>query len=256
MEGDRSFSLLGDRAVVITLGDTIDSLTHVAVARLFKHLTNDPITGVVELVPTYNALTVYYDPLKLALQHGERPFDHVCARLKERMAQLVSSEGNREERVSKVVNGNDHKMSLDVDDGEHVVTIPVCYDERLAPDLSYVANYHQTSIDNIIRLHSEGEYIVSMIGFMPGFPYLSGLSHQLATPRHDRPRPRVVAGSVGIAGLQTGIYPFTSPGGWQIIGRTPLTLFDSTRTVPSVLAFGDRVCFEPITWDEFNGWGR
>lgn len=137
-----------------------------------------------------------------------------------------------------------------------IMNIPVCYDPSCAPDLAAVAKMHGIDAETVIRLHTEPTYRVQFIGFMPGFGYLTGLPPLLATPRLETPRVRVPAGSVGIAGDQTGIYPRESPGGWRLVGRTPLVLFDARRPRASLLAAGDRVRFVPISLAEFEGHAR
>ncbi len=132
------------------------------------------------------------------------------------------------------------------------VEIPVCYDSSCAPDAAGVARIHGITPDELIRLHAGAEYIVQFIGFVPGFGYLSGLPDRLNTPRLDTPRTRVPAGSVGIAADQTGVYPGNTAGGWRLIGRTPLRMFDPGREKPSLLRRGDRVRFVPITLSEFS----
>lgn len=133
-----------------------------------------------------------------------------------------------------------------------LIEIPVCYDASFAPDAAEVARLHDITPVELIQLHCAAEYVVQFIGFVPGFGYLSGLPAQLITPRLDAPRPRVPAGSVGIAGDQTGVYPGNTAGGWRLIGRTPLRMFDPGRERPSLLARGDRVRFVPISLAEFG----
>lgn len=133
-----------------------------------------------------------------------------------------------------------------------LIEIPVCYDPELGADLEAVATHHTLAVEELVRLHSSAAYTVGFVGFMPGFAYLHGLPRELATPRLQSPRARVPAGSVGIAGDQTGVYPSASPGGWQLIGRTPLRMFDAARSQPSLLAMGDRVRFVPITRAQFD----
>ncbi|MBX6395501.1 MAG: 5-oxoprolinase subunit PxpB, partial [Alicyclobacillaceae bacterium] len=135
-----------------------------------------------------------------------------------------------------------------------LVEIPVCYGGEFGPDLAYVADYHGLTPERVIEIHSSTEYRVYMIGFAPGFPYLGGLSPELATPRKTSPRLTIPAGSVGIAGNQTGVYSVSTPGGWQIIGRTPLVLFRPDLHPPSLLKAGDRVRFYPISREEFTRW--
>jgi len=132
------------------------------------------------------------------------------------------------------------------------VEIPVCYDAEFALDINDVAHRANISPSEVIRLHSAAEYRVACIGFVPGFPFLTGLSKKLATPRRDVPRKEIPPGSVGIGGAQTGIYPLRSPGGWNLIGRTPLRLFDPKKSPPTLLRAGDRVRFRVITREEFE----
>ena len=135
------------------------------------------------------------------------------------------------------------------------IAIPVCYGGEFGPDLDDVARAHETTADAIVAEHTSRDYVVAMIGFLPGFPYLEGLGEALHTPRRDTPRTNVPAGSVGIGGASTGIYPFASPGGWHVIGRTPRTLFDPQRTPASLLAAGDRVRFMQISPSEWREHG-
>jgi inhibitor of KinA len=134
------------------------------------------------------------------------------------------------------------------------IEIPVCYAADLALDLEEVARHTQLTHEEVIRRHSATEYRVQCVGFTPGFPFLSGLAAELSTPRRASPRSKVPAGSVAIGGAQTGIYPLQSPGGWNIIGRTPLPLFDIRRDPPVLLQAGDRVRFRPISREEFDNW--
>ncbi|MBL8744821.1 MAG: 5-oxoprolinase subunit PxpB, partial [Phycisphaerae bacterium] len=131
------------------------------------------------------------------------------------------------------------------------IVIPVCYEADCAPDLMEVAAMHRVEASEVVRLHSSAVYTVQFIGFSPGFAYLAGLPRRLETPRLERPRTRVPAGSIGLAGMQTGVYPRSTPGGWRIIGRTPLRMFDAARAEASTLALGDCVRFQPITRAEF-----
>lgn len=134
------------------------------------------------------------------------------------------------------------------------VVIPVCYGGEFGPDLEEVARFHGMTEDEVIAIHAQGRYRVYMIGFAPGFAYLGGLSPEIATPRRATPRTHVPAGSVGIAGNQTGVYPLATPGGWQIIGRTPLALFRPHHEEPSLLRAGDIVQFCPITEEQYRMW--
>lgn len=205
---------LGDSSVLVHLGDEIDLATNLRVHALDAHLRARPIDGIIETVPAYATLLVHYDPLVLA-------FDDVSDWIKSQMA-LVDEGASREPRR---------------------IEVPVQYGGEHGPDLPYVAAYHHTTPAEIARLHTAQNYTVFMMGFTPGFPYMGKLDKVLATPRIKTPRTRVPAGSVGIAGAQTGIYPIESPGGWQIIGRTSLPLFDLSADEPFLFAPGDRVRF-------------
>jgi inhibitor of KinA len=132
------------------------------------------------------------------------------------------------------------------------VEIPVLYGGEYGPDLEYVASFHKISAEEVIQIHTESECLVYMIGFAPGFPFMGGMDERIATPRRESPRTAIVPGSVGIAGKQTGIYSLETPGGWQIIGRTPLELFRPDLNPPTLLKAGDRIKFFPISPEEFN----
>lgn len=212
------FTPAGDSAVLVQFGDSIDPRINARVHRLAAGIALAGWAGFGEPVPAYTSLLVNYDPL--ALDYREA-------------AQKIES------LLPKIEDGR-------VETGARLVEIPVVYGGEEGPDLDDVADAHGLSAGEVIRLHGEAEYLVYMIGFTPGFPYLGGLDERIATPRRASPRTLVPAGSVGIAGQQTGIYPLASPGGWQIIGRTPLSLFDPGREPPSLLAPGDRVRFVPV----------
>lgn len=206
---------LGDRAVQIVLGDAPDEATRVRVAAAERRVREAAPPGVTECVPGFTSLTVHYDPLRAG---------DVEEALRRVLAKLDDAEGG----------------------GGRVVEIPVRYGGEWGPDLEEVAALHGISADEVVRLHTEAEYRVHLIGFVPGFPYLGGLSPRLHTPRRDSPRTAVPAGSVGIGGGQTGIYPAESPGGWRLIGRTPLALFDPRRDPPALLRAGDLVRFRAV----------
>jgi inhibitor of KinA len=135
---------------------------------------------------------------------------------------------------------------------QRFVEIPVCYGGEYGPDLEAVAEYHHLSTSEVVEIHSKEEYLVYMIGFAPGFPYLGGMSEEIATPRRHSPRLSIPEGSVGIAGMQTGVYPISTPGGWQLIGRTPLELFCPNENPPTLLQSGDIVKFVPISLEEYQ----
>ena len=215
---------LGDTALRIELGEGIDPEVNRRVRAACASLERAALPGVVEWVPSYAAVTVYYQP------HVVR-FRDLC-----RAVETAIASGT--ERA--------------VPDGR-LVTLPVLYGGEQGPDIGFVAQHHQLSVDDVIRLHSEPEYLVYMIGFAPGYPYLGGLPEQLATPRLEKPRLSVPKGSVGIGGVQTGVYSVDSPGGWRLIGRTPVSLYDPRKERPALLEAGDRVRFRPVTAAEYAG---
>jgi inhibitor of KinA len=226
---------LGDRALTISLGSTIDEPTHRRVRAAVVRLEASAIPGVIDVVGAFASVTVHYDPVRvppLDASEGDEPSPR--ARIADRIARALA----------------------DLDDvalpAPRVIDIPVCYGGELGPDLDDVARAHGMTGDEVIRLHAAGDYLVHMIGFAPGFPYLGGLDPRLATPRRGAPRTRVPAGSVGIGGSQTGIYSIESPGGWHIIGRTTLRLFDPAREPATLLRAGDRLRFRPVSRDELR----
>jgi KipI family sensor histidine kinase inhibitor len=208
---------MGDRSILVELGDTISPDVNRRVQQLMLQLRQAPLPGVREIAPGYRSLLVVYDPLTTA-----------PAELKERIAEAAARPG---------IAGLPQAKRL---------TVPVFYGGNYGPDLEAVAGHLGISTDEVIRLHTETIYRVYMIGFTPGYPYMGELPAALAVPRRSTPRTRVPKGSVGIAQRQTGIYPVESPGGWQIIGWTPLELFDPSRQLPSLLEMGDRVKFEAV----------
>jgi KipI family sensor histidine kinase inhibitor len=208
---------MGDRSVLVELDDTISPEVNRRVQQLMLRLQQAGLPGVRELAPGYRSLLVVYDPLAIA-----------PAELKERVIEAAGRPGGAGLPPAKQV------------------TVPVFYGGDYGPDLEAVAGRLGISQEEVIRLHSETIYRVYMIGFTPGYPYMGELPAALAVPRRTTPRTRVPKGSVGIAQRQTGIYPVASPGGWQIIGWTPIELFDPARPLPSLLEMGDRVKFEAV----------
>lgn len=215
----------GERGLVVELGAAIDPRVNARVRALGRALAARMAAEGIEVVPTYRSLLVIHDPLRLPR-----------ARLRRRIEELLRELPEAEEES----------------DSGRVVHVPACYGGAFGPDLEEVARLHGLSPDEVAALHSECTYLVHMLGFTPGFPYLGGMAGRIATPRLATPRPRVPAGSVGIAGEQTGIYPLESPGGWRIIARTPLRLFDPGRDQPFLLAAGDRVRFTPVGPEEYD----
>ncbi|MDJ0817222.1 MAG: 5-oxoprolinase subunit PxpB [Desulfobacterales bacterium] len=216
---------MGDRSLLVELGDTISSNVNQSVQELFTALDSQLPAGVVELVPAYRSLLVICDPLILRLTDLEGLIIEIHDNLDR--SQLPQP---------------------------RTVEIPVVYGDRYGPDLSDVAKFHGLTPEEVIDLHIRPTYRVYMIGFTPGYPYLGELPEEIATPRRKTPRTRVPRGSVGIAQKQSGIYSVDSPGGWQIIGWTPVKLFDPGRKVPSLLVMGDRVRFYTIAAGEAEKW--
>jgi KipI family sensor histidine kinase inhibitor len=219
------FLKMGEQGLVVELGSTVDPVANARVHRLAAALKRDPLPGILETVSSYRSLLILFDPLLLSRK-----------RLKENVARLLHADVHGEGSL---------------EDGK-LVHLPVCYGGEFGPDLEFVAGHNGLSPEEVIALHSGVDYPVYMIGFLPGFPYLGGLPERIAAPRLRTPRQHVAAGSVGIAGCQTGVYPLDSPGGWRIIGRTPLRLFDPGRAEPFQLATGDRVRFVPVDRPEFE----
>jgi inhibitor of KinA len=223
---------LSEQAVTVEFGGEINERILQRVTAFNIAVTQNPFLGFYTAVPAYTTLTIFFDPLQVILSDlpGANCF----------------------EKVSGYLTGlRNSEPDITIAETE-TITIPVCYDGDFGPDIDEVSNHSKLSITDIIKLHTESVYKVYMIGFVPGFAYLGGMDERLAMPRKQTPRPAVTAGSVGIAGLQTGIYPLETPGGWQIIGRTPLKMFDAQRPQPSLLKAGDLVVFKPIEREAFD----
>ncbi|NML67162.1 5-oxoprolinase subunit PxpB [Hymenobacter sp. RP-2-7] len=216
---------LGDTAAVVEFGGGISAATMRRIAALGQQLVRQPLPGLRETVPAYTTLTVFYDPACA--------YEQVAAWLRNA---LTASEAAPNTPVSP----------------PEVVEIPVCYGGEYGPDLAAVAAHTGLEMNEVITRHAAPTYLVHLLGFLPGFPYLGVLDAQLTTPRRASPRARVPAGAVGIAGAQTGIYPLASPGGWQLIGRTPLRLFDPAWPEPTRLRAGQQLRFVPISATEFE----
>lgn len=214
----------GESCLVAELGDAIDIGVNRQVRALDLALEQVRVKGVLEAVPTYRSLAIYYDPLVISRDV-----------LKRQVGLLYGSLGSQVEARPKVVE------------------IPTVYGGDYGPDLEFVARYNGLSREAVVHLHSEPIYHVYMLGFTAGFPYLGDLPEQLTVPRLSTPRLKVPAGSVGIGGRQTGIYPIESPGGWRIIGRTSFRLFDPSSHTPTRILPGDTVRFVPIAPHEYAG---
>ncbi|WP_457751564.1 5-oxoprolinase subunit PxpB [Thermococcus sp.] len=214
------FKPLGDSALLVSFGEVIDEETNDRVHALAKAIERANFEWLVEVVPAYSSLAIIYDP-------GLIDFNGV----KRAVEGLEFSAGRFEGKL---------------------VEIPVVYGGEYGPDLEFVAQYNGLTPEEVIELHSKPIYRVYFLGFLPGFAYLGGMDERIATPRLKKPRLKVPAGSVGIAGKQTGIYPLESPGGWRLIGRTPLKLFNPSKEPPTLLQPGDRVKFVPIDEEKFR----
>jgi inhibitor of KinA len=222
---------LGDSAITIDFGNYIDEALNKEVIARFNQLQEQPLAGMTEAIPAYSSITVYYDIMVLKKKKPlhQTVYEWMRQQLEERLQQPVQQNQIKERRLR----------------------IPVCYDEEFALDIQHLATTKNISVDEVIQIHTAKPYKVYMLGFLPGFAYMGEVDEKIIMPRKPQPV-NIVAGSVGIAGKQTGIYPLTSPGGWQIIGRTPLKLFDTTREEPTLLRAGDRVQFYSITKNEFE----
>jgi KipI family sensor histidine kinase inhibitor len=212
----------GDLALVVEFGNEISTACNDKVRQLNQCLKRNEIKGVIETVPTFRSLLVYYDPLKITYK---------------KLCNYIEAVANAEGDIKVKSN--------------RIVEIPVCYGGQYGEDLVEVAEYVGMSETEVIRIHSSVDYLIYMLGFLPGFPYLGGLDKRLETPRLSNPRTSIPAGSVGIGGEQTGVYPIDSPGGWRLIGRTPIRLYDSKREKPTLYQAGDFIHFQPINEDEF-----
>ena len=217
--------LMGDRSLLLEFGDEISREINEKVKRMALAIQAEAMEGIVDTVPTYRSLLVVYHPL---IQPVEG--------LRKRLVEI--EEGLQEIPLPE----------------PKLTRIPVVYGGIYGPDLEEVAKYHQTSPEKVIQLHCSRPYLIYMIGFMPGYPYMGELPQALVTPRLKTPRLSVPKGSVAIAQRQTGIYSMESPGGWRILGRTPVELFDPGKDPPALLQMGYFVQFYPIGEEEFKEW--
>ena len=231
---NKSYQLLnvGENCIFVKFGQEISPAIHKKVKRLSEYLEQNPFPGYIEFVATYTGTAVNYDPWvvkKKLAKKGETSFAAV-GRLLEEYVQ---------------------KSELMPETAPNVVEIPVCYGGEYGPDLAYVAEYCHLTEEEVVKIHSSGEYLCYMIGFCPGFPFLGGMDPRIATPRRQTPRLAIPARSIGIAGQQTGGYPISTPGGWQIVGRSAIEMFDASAENPTLLKAGDIVHFRSITPEEY-----
>jgi inhibitor of KinA len=216
------FQPASDQSLLVYLGDRISVEPHQRVRKLLHLLQSRPIAGVRDLHPAYCSILVDFDALQLTHSSLQRALDEYTVQI----------------------------GALDLPEPRNV-EIPTCYGGEFGPDLDEVAHLHSLTPSQVVELHSSVSYRVYFLGFVPGFAYLGELPGELATPRLATPRRSTPAGSVGIADNQTGVYPFATPGGWRVIGRTPLAMFRPDRANMSLLATGDRVRFAPVSGAEF-----
>lgn len=219
---------LSETSLIASLGENFNEATHKKVIGFVNMIEQQPFTGLIEVVPSYNSVTVFYDPITVMNAYQPNTSDTISDYVRDLLLQYV------------------HHSSLTDSFEERLIEIPVFYGGDFGPDLEYVASYNQISPEDVIKYHSEKDYLVYMLGFAPGFPYLGGINSHIITPRKETPRPSIPKGSVGIAGNQTGIYSLETPGGWQIIGQTKTELFTPEQKNPTLLRAGDRIRFIPM----------
>ncbi|SDP27270.1 5-oxoprolinase subunit PxpB [Halobacillus aidingensis] len=225
---------LGDQALLIDFGESINEETNQQVRQAAAKLDEQKPKWMIEYIPAFSTLTILYNPFYIAKQIQISP------------KEILPYEWARTEVLTLLSQSSSYYSE------ERTIEIPVCYGGEWGPDLSFVASHNSMSEEEVIDTHMKGNYLVYMIGFAPGFPYIGGMDKKIAAPRRDDPRLSIPSGSVGIAGEQTGVYPIETPGGWQLIGRTPLKLFEPDKDEPSLLQAGDRIRFTRIDKAEYD----
>ena len=217
------FLLSGDGALTVEFGDAISDEVNARVCALDRALARDPIAGVTETIPTFRSLLICYDSARLTAAA-------LRAAVEARLASCAAAEARP----------------------RRVLDLPVCYGGAHGPDLPDVARLNGLSEDEVVALHAGRAYLIYMLGFLPGFAYLGGLDPRIHTPRLATPRTRIEPGAVGIGGSQTGVYPLASPGGWRLIGSTPVRPYDPARETPILYSAGDYIRFVPVTAREYD----
>ncbi|MDD7352608.1 MAG: 5-oxoprolinase subunit PxpB [Peptoniphilaceae bacterium] len=221
------FLTAGDSAIVMEFGNTIEKEINAKISAVVENLKEKKIDGILDILPTYRSILINYDPVKISYSE---------------MVEILKglNKSNKDNKSDEV----------------RLIEIPTLYGKEYGPDIEFVAENANLSVDEVIKIHSGRDYLVYMMGFMPGFTYLGGLDERIATPRLKSPRLKIEPGSVGIAANQTGMYPLESPGGWQLIGRTPLKLYDDTKEPPVFIQAGDYIRYIPITKEEYDKIGE
>ncbi|MGY0692124.1 5-oxoprolinase subunit PxpB [Virgibacillus sp. FSP13] len=212
---------VGDNAIIVQFAENVSPKLNAKIKAFCREIDNTLTEYLMELVPAFDSVTIYYHVHRIT-------YKEIC------------------ERVLRVASN----IQLDVGVSSQLVHVPVLYGAEYGPDLERVAKFNQLSVEDVIEIHQNNDYLVYMLGFLPGFPYLGGMDRKIATPRLDQPRQSVFAGAVGIAHEQTGVYPMASPGGWNIIGKTPLTLFDQVNQ-EFLLQAGNYVRFYEVSQEAF-----
>lgn len=223
MDNELRLAPSGDLAIVASFGNEISEALNTKVRSLMLALLKVDVEGIIEMTPTYCSLMIHYDPIQIG-------YEALCKRVQETL-----------------VNLDDIELPEPI-----VIEIPTLYGGEFGPDLEFVANHNGLTMDEVVEIHASKSYRIYMLGFTPGFPYLGGMDERIATPRLETPRTKIAGGSVGIAGAQTGIYPIDSPGGWQIIGRTPVPLYDPLSKEPILLKAGESIRFVPIDKETYD----
>lgn len=213
----------GECAVVMEFANEINKDVNAKIRSIVDSIDNDKLDYIVDILPTYRSILIQYDAMKI----------------------------NYEELIKKL-KSYENATATSQDEMVRLVKIPTVYGKEYGQDIEFVANHNNITVDEVIKIHTSTDYLVYMLGFIPGFTYLGGMSDKIATPRLASPRAKIDGGSVGIAGTQTGTYPTDSPGGWQIIGRTPLNLFSPEKEPPVFINSGDYIRYVSIDEDEFK----
>ncbi|MGO1470162.1 MAG: 5-oxoprolinase subunit PxpB [Tissierella sp.] len=222
MYKETKYIVAGDKSLVVEFGNSISPGINAKIRSMVEVLDTEKIEGINEIIPTYRSILVLYDPLIIG-------FKELVEKLK------IKENDLKDSKESEIT----------------IIELPTVYGGEYGPDIDFVAKHNNLTRDQVIDIHSSRDYLVYMLGFTPGFSYLGGMSEEIETPRLQTPRTKIPAGSTGIAGKQTGIYPIDSPGGWQLIGRTPVKLYTPLEDPPVLLNAGDYVRFVPVDEKEY-----